>query len=436
LNMYSYYILSKLNIENKDYITVNYGSDAELSGNAQQTKLWPFYHHEKFVKLFKNKHPEILVVQIGISDKYRMAEADIYAFNLKLEEVKIILKYSNAHIDCEGGLVHLSTQLSTKCVVCFGPTPSYFYGYPQNKNIVPPGCTDCMSIFEDWYTVCYRNDDNEHCMTNILPEQVLESVSEILTSRQTYSYELLGRELYSSAKLEDYRPVIDKIVANNEMQMIGDNDHIFGPCRTYIHASKRWEYPYIIEAVEKQGKYLKIADVGCGRGALGVYLASQHHDVSIYDMDFNWDNEGDRFYNNRFMLYCADNNVKAQYGTVFNIPVDDNTFDVVISCSVVEHIQYKKYALLEMLRVLKPYGVLIMTYDLRQDKNKYVDEKRPDVFSSESIEHTLLEIGIEAEIYEDKDVLRSIKDIRESMPLMAETLTVGGLVIKKLKGGV
>ena len=177
-------------------------------------------------------------------------------------------------------------------------------------------------------------------------------------------------------------------------------------------------FPYIIEAIEKQGNQLKIADVGGGRGALSLYLAHQKHDVYVYDMDYNWDNQGDRFCNNRFMIYCADNGVKAQYGSVFNIPTDDDTFDVVISASVIEYILHKKYALLEMLRVLKPNGILVITYDLIQNHYEYPADERVEVFSPELIREVLAEIDINLQIHDDNDIA-PISNIRKNKPPLA-----------------
>ena len=427
LDMYDYKTLNDLGLENKDYITINYGAD-KMRNRGNQTKVWLFEHYEKFVELFKAKYPDILVVQVGADDENRISAADVYAFNLKFGETGVILKNSAAHIDSEGGLVHYSTQLSTKCVVCFGPTPLYFYSYPQNKNLIADGCTDCMFVHDDWYTVCHK-DGNHSCMKNILPEQVLEAVDEIFAEKNTYKYEIVGSAIYSSVRLERGRTVIDKIAAHSKMTLKDDNGHIFGPCKTYIHASKRWEYPYIIDAIEKHGKELKIADVGGGRGALSLYLASLNHDVSVYDIDYNCDNEGDRFCNNKFLLYCADNNVKAQYGSVFNVPDDDDTFDVVVSCSVIEHILYKEYALLEMLRVLKPGGILVMTYDLKSGNDIYSDDKRAETFTPKLIEETLFKAGIKANIHTNDEVRESILEF--SNDKIAMDMTVGGLIIKK-----
>ena len=60
-----------------------------------------------------------------------------------LELVKYVLKGSLLHIDCDSGLVHLATQLGTKCVVLFGQTSVWYFGYEQNINIVSKVCNSC-----------------------------------------------------------------------------------------------------------------------------------------------------------------------------------------------------------------------------------------------------------------------------------------------------
>jgi ADP-heptose:LPS heptosyltransferase len=83
-------------------------------------------------------------------------------------------------LDCEGGLVHLATQLGTKCIVLFGPTAPHYFGYEQNVNIATDICGDCRWIAADWMVHCYRSDEKLVCMRSITPAMVLERVAEVL----------------------------------------------------------------------------------------------------------------------------------------------------------------------------------------------------------------------------------------------------------------
>ena len=147
--------LDRYQVRDQAYITVNYGADKNMGGTAQ-TKVLPFDTVIMFVQEFKKQYPDILVVQTGVKDSMMIPGADRYAFHCRLGETAVLLKHSMCHIDSEGGLVHMASQLSTPCVVSFGPTPVYYYGYPRNHNIVASTCHDCMSTTPQWSKVCPR----------------------------------------------------------------------------------------------------------------------------------------------------------------------------------------------------------------------------------------------------------------------------------------
>ena len=158
------------------YITVNYGGGVDASGKDNRiAKDWPFAHVEKFVKLFKEKYPDIEVVQLGSAGTLRIDGADEYFWGESLELVKYILRGSMLHVDKEGGLVHLATQLGTKCVVCFGPTQVEFFGYDENINILAGDCHGCHCLY-DGFDVCARGMEKPECMWGITAEMVMSRV--------------------------------------------------------------------------------------------------------------------------------------------------------------------------------------------------------------------------------------------------------------------
>ena len=90
-----------------------------------------------------------------------------------------LLKNSIVHIDIEGGLVHIATQLGTKCVVLFGPTIKEYYGYEQNINIQAGGCHNCWGLYSD-VNRCARSMEEPECMYSITPELVMGYVDEYM----------------------------------------------------------------------------------------------------------------------------------------------------------------------------------------------------------------------------------------------------------------
>ncbi|WP_037354207.1 hypothetical protein [Selenomonas sp. FC4001] len=165
------------------YITINYGGGVEASNkNNGIAKDWPFEYVEKFVKLFKKKYPKIKIVQLGSAETVQINEVDKCFLGKNLELVKYILKESLLHVDKEGGLVHLATQLGTKCVVCFGPTSVDYFGYDENINILVGDCHGCYCLY-DGFDVCAKGMEMPDCMWKITPEMVMKKVDEFLVVR-------------------------------------------------------------------------------------------------------------------------------------------------------------------------------------------------------------------------------------------------------------
>lgn len=161
------------------YITFNYGADKKGYGDVQ-TKMWPYEYHCRLNEMLHSKFPDIKIVQLGASDVRKVEGADRYILGENLELVKYVLKNSLLHFDCEGGLVHLASQIGTKCCVVFGPTPSWFLGYENNININPLQCGDCKNITKEWAVNCVKYDRPE-CMYSITPDVVCDEVSEFIT---------------------------------------------------------------------------------------------------------------------------------------------------------------------------------------------------------------------------------------------------------------
>lgn len=167
----------------KIYVTIGYGSSLK-NGGENQTKVWPKNYYEEFLKDFKNKYGQISVIQLGESWSNKVKGCDAYILGQNIETIKYVLKYAFLHIDCEGGLVHLATQLGTKCIVLFGPTPSYYYGYDCNINIKSTECGECMGCTKNWFTQCIKGDNiPARCMRSITPGMVLKKVDEYLGFR-------------------------------------------------------------------------------------------------------------------------------------------------------------------------------------------------------------------------------------------------------------
>lgn len=159
------------------YITINYGNGQTLEKEGLISKQWPYEYYCDFVKMFKAKWGNITVMQIGAAGARIVEGVDGCLFGENLELIKYVLNSSLLHVDIEGGLVHLASQLGTCCAVLFGPTPIEFFGYKDNINIQVGHCSGCIGLYENGY-YCAQGLEKAECMRNIKPHILLEKICE------------------------------------------------------------------------------------------------------------------------------------------------------------------------------------------------------------------------------------------------------------------
>lgn len=162
------------------YITV--GSSQDLNYSSYDVRSYPFELMAEVLQEFKSKFPDIKIYQIGGKKTKKIPYCD---FNLSgrtsFEELKIILKKSEVHVDNEGGLVHLRHHLGGRSVVLFGPTPIQFYSYSTDVAIRGSGCIGgCEWVTDSWHSECVRGDRFPPCMTSIKPHSVVEAIEKLL----------------------------------------------------------------------------------------------------------------------------------------------------------------------------------------------------------------------------------------------------------------
>ena len=157
----------------KNYITV--GSNAGKKNNLARHALkeWPAASVTEYISLLNIYLPQVEVVQVGGGGVELFANADRHLLDANMELVKHVLKNSLLHVDCESGLVHLATQLGTKCLVLFGPTDEKYFGFKENLNLVSDFCRPCVWAWADGST-CLRGEMEPPCMLSLKPQLVCD----------------------------------------------------------------------------------------------------------------------------------------------------------------------------------------------------------------------------------------------------------------------
>lgn len=99
---------------------------------------------------------------------------------------------------------------------------------------------------------------------------------------------------------------------------------------------------------------VKVLDVGAGSCELAVQLALMGHDVTALDFDERALNESRTIHSPELAVIAGD---------ATRLPLESDSFDLVVSNSSIEHFPDDDRAVSEMARVVRPGGRLLVTTD-------------------------------------------------------------------------
>jgi SAM-dependent methyltransferase len=186
--------------------------------------------------------------------------------------------------------------------------------------------------------------------------------------------------------------------------------------------SRRWEYPFAAERVlkfaqESQGRSIKMLDAGSGVTYFPYLLCERIPNLSVICSDYNatykpvFDGINQAVPNSR---------VEFREGLLQKLPVADHEIDILCCISVLEHTGDYPAAVAEFARVLKPGGLLVLTFDISLDgKFKLTDADARQVFS-EVQKRFLVEEGLnpegELEKVHQKDGLLTTNLVKQTEP--------------------
>lgn len=161
----------------------------------------------------------------------------------------------------------------------------------------------------------------------------------------------MNKQLTRLTELQD--PVFVKCM--EEINLIAHK----GSLKEYTTYSRVWEYPWIwLQLKALKGKKLRVLDIGSETSPLIWYLAVQGFDVIISDITARYWQEWKKAKKllgvnvNRVILDAQD------------LDLPTSSVDIYLSVSVIEHMPQKLKSIEEAARVLKPNGLLIITFDI------------------------------------------------------------------------
>lgn len=111
-------------------------------------------------------------------------------------------------------------------------------------------------------------------------------------------------------------------------------------------------YQRMADDLAQRAQQGRVLDWGCGYGQMTYLLRNRNVDVQPFDV-------GQR---DNIALIPPFNGLGIQYGShPWKLPFDDATFDVALSCGVLEHVPNPDQSCREIARILRPGGLFMVT---------------------------------------------------------------------------
>lgn len=136
---------------------------------------------------------------------------------------------------------------------------------------------------------------------------------------------------------------------------------------------RQWEYPFCYSRIEEYVKNIdrdsvNILDAGSGCAFFPYYLRHKFPNAMVCCCDL--DARLDSFFSN--INKNTQTNIDFKVYDLRKLGYRDNLFDVVYCISVLEHTTNYEEIIKEFKRVLKPDGLLIITFDISLDNKKSI----------------------------------------------------------------
>ena len=123
----------------------------------------------------------------------------------------------------------------------------------------------------------------------------------------------------------------------------------------------------ILNLFKKINKNSKILDAGCGYGIYSMILAEKGYSINAIDIEKERISEINSM---KKQYKKIESKINAITGTLTKLHYKKESFDVVLSSEVIEHIKNDSKAFSELARVLKKRGILILTIPIDSKYNR------------------------------------------------------------------
>ena len=127
----------------------------------------------------------------------------------------------------------------------------------------------------------------------------------------------------------------------------------------------------IVKNLKSRGD--RLLDWGCGYGQMSYLLRNRGFEVVSYTIESREPSPSN--------LFLREQNLDVVYGEdPVWLPFEDESFDVVLSCGVLEHVEDESSSLLEIRRILRPGGLFVVL--MLPNEWSYVEFMTRNVFKA------------------------------------------------------
>ena len=355
--------LSDSGLGANQYVTVHDGFDESFGkqmGIDRCTKQLPMETWRTVVRGLKSRG--FRVVQVGAKNEPAIPEIDSdLRGKTTISQLCHVLKGAIMHVDTEGGIVHVARAVHKQSLVFFGPTSVTFWGYPTNINITSREYVDSWWINADW-------------MARSPIRQKQSSMDAIDASKVA---ELVWNANYSERNIQ-YSASLTSELSNLGCSSINDSLE-----QALIELGVSKEYFLTIYKEQSNGNnlpatnayhYMNIGELAqslhtTANGTKIYYIASSVTPIVgiLRSMEANievaYANEQCDLIDNIHSPCYTDCNIlriRETYVSPYNLTANTAEYDLVICPDAFHWSRGDQRPIKEMLRLLKPTGLLII----------------------------------------------------------------------------
>lgn len=353
-------VVDQLNLRKYPYVTVRDGSNAgdtrlaREKGKERTNK--QISRHQWIDIVEKLTASGIKVIQVGSPEENRIPGISLdLRGETTFSELCFIMKNSICHIDTEGGLVHFARACNVASIAIYGATSADFFAYPGNYNLDSSKCDSCWYTHENWLTTCISEDNGEKlCTKNISGELILSVLDKTFKSRHHNNWTL---EDIHMVQLVKCRPDEDDFLKKIEksIDLVGKKSVLIEP-------------PGYNTLLTLHDENMHVDRVICN----GVF------DTRSCAYNFIEFNDGVR--------KIEEISIN---GSIFNIPLNDGVYDVVVLREIFPGSTYKREIFREIKRLTKINGAVVVAFDASVFSEDYDPQKMFCDFGIDNIEENI-----------------------------------------------